>query len=126
MFGTLFGVLITGLIQTLIQFNGQLSSWWTSIVVGVLTLVFIGVQSVFAARKGRQAEVDTSWRGRLAALWATIRQNRSMVVAGGVVLALLLAIGIGLSTLSRRAARPVTTAACACTLQPQRPEQLAN
>ncbi|MCJ7530967.1 MAG: hypothetical protein MUO64_08040, partial [Anaerolineales bacterium] len=27
-FGTLFGVLITGLIQTLIQFNGTLSSWW--------------------------------------------------------------------------------------------------
>ena len=33
-FGTLFGVLIIGLIQTLIQFNGQLSSWWTPIVVG--------------------------------------------------------------------------------------------
>jgi simple sugar transport system permease protein len=45
-FGTLFGVLITALIQTLIQFNGKLSSWWTSIVIGVLTLIFIGVQSL--------------------------------------------------------------------------------
>ena len=44
-FGTLFGVLIIGVIQTLIQFNGTLSSWWTPIVVGALTLVFIGVQS---------------------------------------------------------------------------------
>ncbi len=44
-FGTLFGVLVTGIIQTLIQFNGQLSSWWTNIVVGILMLIFIGVQS---------------------------------------------------------------------------------
>jgi hypothetical protein len=53
-FGTVFGVLITGVIQTLIQFNGRLSSWWTSIVVGVLTLVFIGVQSLLAAQNTRQ------------------------------------------------------------------------
>ena len=32
--GTLFGVLVIGVIQTLIQFNGSLSSWWTPIVVG--------------------------------------------------------------------------------------------
>jgi simple sugar transport system permease protein len=51
--GTLFGVLIIGVIQTLIQFNGQLSSWWTPIVVGALTLAFIGIQSALAARKAR-------------------------------------------------------------------------
>ena len=50
-FGTLFGVLIIGVIQTLIQFNGQLSSWWTPIVVGALTLVFIGVQSFLTRQK---------------------------------------------------------------------------
>ena len=54
LFGTLFGVLITGLIQTLIQFDGKLSSWWTPIVVGALTLVFIGVQSLLAARQSHQ------------------------------------------------------------------------
>ena len=53
-FGTLFGVLVTGLIQILIQFNGELSSWWTRIAVGALTLVFIGVQSLFNVRKKRQ------------------------------------------------------------------------
>jgi simple sugar transport system permease protein len=52
-FGTLFGVLVTGIIQTLIQFNGQLSSWWTNIVVGILMLIFIGIQSFLAARKSR-------------------------------------------------------------------------
>jgi simple sugar transport system permease protein len=50
-FGTLFGVLIIIEIQTLIQFNGRLSSWWTPIVVGVLTLAFIGIQSLLAARR---------------------------------------------------------------------------
>lgn len=56
-FGTLFGVLINGLIQTLIMFNGQLSSWWTRIVIGLLTLVFIGVQSAFTLGKRRQIAV---------------------------------------------------------------------
>lgn len=50
-FGTLFGVLVTGLIQMLIQFNGELSSWWTRIAVGALTLIFITVQSYFANRR---------------------------------------------------------------------------
>ncbi len=50
-FGTLFGVLIEGLIISILQFNGTLSSWWTKIVVGVLTLVFIGIQSLFYMSK---------------------------------------------------------------------------
>lgn len=45
--GTLFGVLINGTIVSILQFNGTLSSWWTKIVVGVLTLIFIGIQSLF-------------------------------------------------------------------------------
>lgn len=47
MIGTLFGVLINGMIVSILQFNGTLSSWWTKIVVGILTLIFIGVQSLF-------------------------------------------------------------------------------
>ncbi len=49
--GTLFGVMINGTIVSILQFNGTLSSWWTKIVVGVLTLIFIGVQSLFYMRK---------------------------------------------------------------------------
>ncbi len=49
--GTLFGVLIHGTIVSILQFNGTLSSWWTRIGVGALTLVFIGVQSLFYMRK---------------------------------------------------------------------------
>lgn len=57
-FGTMFGVLVNGLIQVLIQFNGQLSSWWTRIAVGVLTLIFIGVQSAFSSAKKRRGMVS--------------------------------------------------------------------
>lgn len=49
--GTLFGVLINGTIVSILQFNGTLSSWWTRIGVGVLTLIAIGIQSLFHIRK---------------------------------------------------------------------------
>ncbi len=51
--GTLFGVLINGTIVSILQFNGTLSSWWTRIGVGGLTLIFIGIQSLFYMRKKR-------------------------------------------------------------------------
>ena len=47
MAGTLFGVLMLGIIQTLISFDGSLSSWWTRIVVGALLFVFCLLQRVF-------------------------------------------------------------------------------
>jgi simple sugar transport system permease protein len=42
--GTLCGVLMLGLIQTLITFDGSLSAWWTRIVIGALLLVFCLLQ----------------------------------------------------------------------------------
>ncbi|MDB5552027.1 MAG: putative transrane component of transporter [Rhizobium sp.] len=42
--GTLIGVLIQGLIQTYITFDGTLSSWWTKIVIGLLLFAFILMQ----------------------------------------------------------------------------------
>ncbi|MDP9758759.1 sugar ABC transporter permease YjfF [Rhizobium rhizogenes] len=42
--GTFVGLLIQGLIQTYIVFDGTLSSWWTKIVIGVLLFVFIVLQ----------------------------------------------------------------------------------
>jgi len=43
-FGTLFGVLTMGLIQTYIVFDGTLSSWWTKMAIGILLLLFILLQ----------------------------------------------------------------------------------
>jgi simple sugar transport system permease protein len=42
--GTLTGVLVLGLIQTLITFDGTLSSWWTRIVIGALLFAFCLLQ----------------------------------------------------------------------------------
>jgi galactofuranose transport system permease protein len=42
--GTLCGVLMLGLIQTLITFDGSLSAWWTKIVIGALLLAFCLLQ----------------------------------------------------------------------------------
>jgi ribose/xylose/arabinose/galactoside ABC-type transport system permease subunit len=43
-FGTAMGVLIPGIIQTLITFQGTLNTWWTRIAVGMLVLVFLLLQ----------------------------------------------------------------------------------
>jgi simple sugar transport system permease protein len=53
--GTLFGVLILGIIQTLIAFDGTLSSWWTKIVVGALLLLFCLLQRLFERRTRKSA-----------------------------------------------------------------------
>jgi galactofuranose transport system permease protein len=50
-FGTLFGVLMLGMIQTLIMFDGTLSSWWTKIAVGGLLFAFCLLQRLFEARR---------------------------------------------------------------------------
>ncbi|WP_320197827.1 galactofuranose ABC transporter, permease protein YjfF [Agrobacterium sp. rho-13.3] len=42
--GTFVGLLIQGLIQTYIVFDGTLSSWWTKIVIGILLFIFIVLQ----------------------------------------------------------------------------------
>lgn len=43
-FGALLGVLVTGLIQTIIIFQGDLNAAWTRIIVGVLLFAFIVLQ----------------------------------------------------------------------------------
>jgi len=48
-FGVFIGLLIQGLIQVYITFDGSLSSWWTKIVIGLLLFGFIGLQKFLAA-----------------------------------------------------------------------------
>jgi simple sugar transport system permease protein len=52
--GALSGVLVLGTIQTLIAFDGTLSSWWTKIVIGGLLFVFCVVQRLLSARSQQQ------------------------------------------------------------------------
>ncbi|MBO4204579.1 galactofuranose ABC transporter, permease protein YjfF [Micromonospora echinofusca] len=49
--GTVLGVLVLGVIQTLITFDGTLSSWWTKIVIGGLLFAFILLQRLIGIRK---------------------------------------------------------------------------
>lgn len=49
--GSVLGVMVLGLIQTVITFEGTLSSWWTKIVIGVLLLAFVVLQRVLVHRR---------------------------------------------------------------------------
>ena len=53
MAGTAMGVLILGVIQTLIVFQGNLNTWWTKIVVGLLVLAFILLQNILSSASRR-------------------------------------------------------------------------
>ena len=53
--GALSGVLVLGTIQTLIAFDGTLSSWWTKIVIGALLFVFCVVQRLMAMGAARKS-----------------------------------------------------------------------
>lgn len=61
--GTLFGVLIQGLIQTYIVFDGTLSSWWTKIVVGILLFTFIVLQRLILLVSERRAALRAARGG---------------------------------------------------------------
>ncbi len=53
--GSVVGVLVLGTIQTLISFEGTLSSWWTKIVIGALLFVFCVVQRLMSMGAGKKA-----------------------------------------------------------------------
>ena len=66
--GSLFGVGILGTIQTLITFDGTLSSWWTRIVIGALLCAFCLLQRLIerhaksVGRPGGTGAVATAGR----------------------------------------------------------------
>jgi ribose/xylose/arabinose/galactoside ABC-type transport system permease subunit len=59
-FGTFFGVLIYGIIQTYISFDGTLSAWWTKIAIGILLFAFILLQR-FLSRNNTVKAVAVSF-----------------------------------------------------------------
>jgi simple sugar transport system permease protein len=58
--GTVVGVMILGIIQAIIMFDGRLNSWWTRIVVGALLLGFILFQKLIQAKKFKTAKTFQS------------------------------------------------------------------
>lgn len=94
LFGTLFGALIIGVIQTLIQFNGSLSSWWTKIVIGMLLLLFIGVQSIIAARKTRILTIEKIKQAEAAVALSKKKMPAWKIVL--IVASAIIVIGLGI------------------------------
>lgn len=56
--GPMFGVLVTGIIQNLIMFDGTLNSWWTKVAVGGLLFIFIVLQRIIVIRGERKKVID--------------------------------------------------------------------
>ncbi len=52
--GTLIGIIILGLIRTIIDFEGSLNAAWTSIATGMLLLAFVGLQQLLAVLTSRR------------------------------------------------------------------------
>lgn len=50
--GTFVGIMIQGVIQTYVNFDGTLNSWWTKIVIGLLLFLFIALQKFLTSYRG--------------------------------------------------------------------------
>jgi simple sugar transport system permease protein len=118
-FGTLFGVMVYAVTQVLIQFIGSLSSWWTRIVIGVLTLVFIGVQTILANRKGGGKGPQTA--GALA-----VRRRQQRLAFGLGTLALVAVIAAFSVSRLRAASTVETPETTQCVVKPFHEEDAAR
>jgi simple sugar transport system permease protein len=132
-FGSLFGVLVVALIQTLIQFNGKLLSWWASIAIGTLTLVFIGVQSLVAnlnIRALTSKRLISQAKGSTAVVPSTRSRNRQRLLFGGgallVIVLAILAFAIVRNATHGPVASDLTPTASGCQLKPFRQDQMAS
>jgi galactofuranose transport system permease protein len=126
-FGTLFGVLTTALIQMLIQFNGKLSSWWTNIAIGVLTLGFIGIQSLLVSLNTKNIRtsgpVGEFKEGALSIEHKRSQRRKTILFASlGVVgvAAVVVALTLMPSIAQKASAGNTDTTAAACTRPPLR------
>jgi hypothetical protein len=125
-FGTLFGVLTTALIQTLIQFNGKLSSWWTSIAIGVLTLFFIGVQSLLVNLNTRQL---ANRKSASQAEEPTTSRRRWLLQFGGAALVVIVLAIFVVPLVQRtlnKSANASTPVSAVCTPKPDRQQEAAT
>ena len=65
--GTVLGVLVYGIIQVLIVFQGTLNSWWTRIVIGFLVFVFCLLQRIFEVGRGARKGTGAAGPARVRA-----------------------------------------------------------
>lgn len=60
--GSLVGVMILGVIQSLIAFDGSLSSWWTRIAIGVLLCAFCLMQRLLEQGGSNLGAIFSYWK----------------------------------------------------------------
>ncbi|MBN2258189.1 MAG: hypothetical protein JW704_10245, partial [Anaerolineaceae bacterium] len=119
--GTVFGVFILGLTQTLIQFNGSLSSWWTKVVIGLLTLIFIGVQSLLGQSKGGRRK-ESSLSGQ--ALVDYRKKKRTLTIGAIAAVAILIGMAVLMPKIGNQTGVDRTAQVKKCELQPYRQHQV--
>lgn len=61
--GPMLGVLCSGIIQTIVMYQGTLSSWWTKIAVGFLLFLFILLQRLILLRRERRKTITRTSPG---------------------------------------------------------------
>jgi len=115
-FGTFFGVMVLAITQALIQFIGTLSSWWTKIVIGVLMLIFIGVQALLANRKDGVQIQDAQ----------VLRRKRQRLAFGIGGVGILVVLAILLAPKLSAGPTASTTEAERCEPRPFRKEEAAS
>jgi simple sugar transport system permease protein len=113
-FGTFFGVMVLAVTQVLIQFIGSLSSWWTKIVIGVLTLTFIGVQTVLANRKSTR---KGTWSKDAS---ESVKRKRKKLLFGLAGAAVLVLVVILITSSLKTPGSEDLTASSQCNVKPFR------
>jgi ribose/xylose/arabinose/galactoside ABC-type transport system permease subunit len=93
--GGLIGVLITSLIQSIVLYNGDLSSYWVYIFIGSLMLVFIGINGAVAAWNAAAiGRARMHGRRKLPVVWYKRRSTRYVVGGAAVVVAALFTVNV--------------------------------
>lgn len=116
-FGTFFGVMVLAVTQVLIQFIGSLSSWWTKIVIGILTLTFIGVQSYIANKKSND---DSKLSFDFSKINQSKRKKLLLGLTGIIAILVIVVISISLFNTKETVGTPTTTN---CVVKPFREEE---
>lgn len=64
--GPMLGVLCVGTIQTIINFEGTLNSWWTKITIGFLLFAFMAFQRLIVMRKEKNTLMPAAENRKIA------------------------------------------------------------
>lgn len=114
--GTFFGVMVLAITQALIQFIGSLSSWWTKIVIGVLMLIFIGVQALLANQRDSDQVIDPQ----------VVRRRRQRLAFGFGAVVILVVLGIFVVPKLGEGSASSTSEIAQCEVKPFRKDEAAS